>query len=88
MTDALGLRAVFSVVLPATNSIAEPDMAAALEREVCRVEHEVYAGLGHYAVHLAMGESEFPWVKLVRQWMTAPPDAQTAARQPASSSAG
>ncbi|MDA1101927.1 MAG: arylmalonate decarboxylase [Proteobacteria bacterium] len=28
MTDALGLRAVFSVVLPATNSIAEPDMAA------------------------------------------------------------
>ncbi len=27
MTDALGLRAVFSVVLPATNSIAEPDMA-------------------------------------------------------------
>ena len=28
MTDALGLRAVFSVVLPATNSIAEPEMAA------------------------------------------------------------
>jgi maleate isomerase len=28
MTDALGLRAVFSVVLPATNSITEPDMAA------------------------------------------------------------
>ncbi len=28
MTDALGLRAVFSVVLPATNSIVEPDMAA------------------------------------------------------------
>ena len=27
MTDALGQRAVFSVVLPATNSIAEPDMA-------------------------------------------------------------
>jgi maleate isomerase len=28
MTDALGLRGVFSVVMPATNSIAEPDMAA------------------------------------------------------------
>ena len=28
MTDALGLRAVFSVVLPAMNSVAEPDMAA------------------------------------------------------------
>lgn len=28
MTDALGSRAVFSVVLPATNSIAEPDMAS------------------------------------------------------------
>ena len=28
MTDALGQRAVFSVVLPATNSIVEPDMAA------------------------------------------------------------
>jgi maleate isomerase len=28
MTDALGRRAVFSVVLPATNSMAEPDMAA------------------------------------------------------------
>ena len=28
MTDALGRRAVFSVVLPATNSIAEPDMAS------------------------------------------------------------
>ena len=28
MTDALGLRAVFSIVLPATNSITEPDMAA------------------------------------------------------------
>ena len=28
MTDALGLRAVFSVVLPATNTITEPDMAA------------------------------------------------------------
>ncbi len=28
MTDALGLRAVFSVVLPATNSVTEPDMAA------------------------------------------------------------
>ena len=27
MTDALGKRAVFSVVLPASNSIAEPDMA-------------------------------------------------------------
>ena len=27
MTDTLGKRAVFSVVLPATNSIAEPDMA-------------------------------------------------------------
>ena len=28
MTDALGSRAVFSVVVPATNSIVEPDMAA------------------------------------------------------------
>ncbi len=28
MTDALGHRAVFSVVLPATNSVVEPDMAA------------------------------------------------------------
>ena len=28
MTDALGYRAVFSVVLPATNVIAEPEMAA------------------------------------------------------------
>ena len=28
MTDALGHRAVFSVVLPTTNSITEPDMAA------------------------------------------------------------
>jgi len=28
MTDALGRCAVFSIVLPATNSIAEPDMAA------------------------------------------------------------
>lgn len=28
MTDALGRRAVFSVVLPATNSVTEPDMAA------------------------------------------------------------
>ena len=28
MTDALGQRAVFSVVLPATNSVVEPDMAA------------------------------------------------------------
>ena len=28
MTDALGQRAVFSVVLPATNSIVEPDFAA------------------------------------------------------------
>ena len=28
MTDALGQRAVFSVILPATNSIVEPDMAA------------------------------------------------------------
>lgn len=28
MTDALGQRAVFSVVLPATNSVTEPDMAA------------------------------------------------------------
>jgi maleate isomerase len=28
MTDALGQRAVFAVVLPATNTVAEPDMAA------------------------------------------------------------
>lgn len=28
MTDALGVRAVFSIVLPATNSITEPDMAS------------------------------------------------------------
>jgi maleate isomerase len=28
MTDALGHRAVFSIVLPATNAITEPDMAA------------------------------------------------------------
>ena len=28
MTDALGTRAVFSVVLPATNTITEPDMAS------------------------------------------------------------
>jgi maleate isomerase len=28
MTDALGRRAVFAVVLPATNTVAEPDMAA------------------------------------------------------------
>ncbi len=28
MTDAIGRRAVFSVILPATNSIVEPDMAA------------------------------------------------------------
>ncbi len=27
MTDALGLRAVFSVLLPATNVMVEPDMA-------------------------------------------------------------
>ena len=28
MTDALGSRAVFSVLMPATNAVVEPDMAS------------------------------------------------------------
>lgn len=68
--------------------LSSADMAAALEQERGRVHYEVYEGLGHYAVHLAMADREFPWVKSVRQWMAAPPDAQAAVRQPASSSAG